>query len=208
MIAGSLKRAPRWVQHLQMEWLFRMAQEPWRLLPRYVNDAVALLRHLPMVLAVSRMQPMETAPGRLRVSLQGSVGGEFRIVATPSTLTGEHCAALVREANGAAEAAQTFIVDMSATTRVEADGLGCLLQARRVTLAAGGWIWLAGMSNPVRRVLQYSAMSDLFRLAMSTAEAIDFTSGDSSEVGWSTRPMPRPQKVQHAPRAAADVVKV
>ena len=42
MIAGSLRRAPKWVQTLHLEWAFRMAQEPRRLLPRYTRDAVAL----------------------------------------------------------------------------------------------------------------------------------------------------------------------
>ena len=41
MIGGSLKRAPKWIQRMQLEWLFRMAQEPFRLLPRYARDAAA-----------------------------------------------------------------------------------------------------------------------------------------------------------------------
>ena len=64
MIAGTLKRAPRWIQKMQMEWFFRLAQEPFRLMPRYVGDANALLRHLPVLLAVSRMQPQKNTPGR------------------------------------------------------------------------------------------------------------------------------------------------
>jgi N-acetylglucosaminyldiphosphoundecaprenol N-acetyl-beta-D-mannosaminyltransferase len=113
----------------------------------------------------------------------------------------------VREAHAAADAAQTLIVDMSATTRVEADGLGSLLQARRVILAAGSWIWLAGMSNPVRRVLQYSAISDLFRLTPTIAEAIDFTNGSSGAMGWRAPVVSRARKVQHASHPSADVVK-
>ncbi len=29
-LAGEKKRAPRWVRRIGMEWLFRLAQEPWR----------------------------------------------------------------------------------------------------------------------------------------------------------------------------------
>jgi N-acetylglucosaminyldiphosphoundecaprenol N-acetyl-beta-D-mannosaminyltransferase len=202
MIAGSLKRAPRWVQRLQLEWLFRMAQEPLRLLPRYAGDALALLRHLPMVLAVSRLQPLDATPGKLKVAVQGNV----RIVSTPTTLTGDHCAALVEEAAAAAGVSQELVIDMSATTRVEADGLGCLLQARRVTLAAGVWIWLAGMSTPVRRVLQFSAMADLFHVAPTIAEAVRFAS--CQEVG-SDRKSGTPSKVskvQHGTRSAVSAV--
>ena len=171
MIGGNLKRAPKWVQRLQMEWFFRLAQEPFRLLPRYVGDAVALLMHLPMGLAANRLQPEERRHGRLRVEVEGSV----RVIATPAKLSGDVCGWLAREAKSAVIAGQTMVVDMSVTVRVEADGLGGLLEARRILLNEGLWIWLAGMSNPVRRVLQFSAMSDLFRIATTPAEAIRFT---------------------------------
>ena len=35
-IAGSVKRAPRWMQRLGMEWIYRIKQEPRRLWRRYV----------------------------------------------------------------------------------------------------------------------------------------------------------------------------
>ena len=172
MIAGSLKRAPKWIQMLQMEWCFRMAQEPLRLLPRYARDASALLLHLPLGLAVNRMQPEERRQGRLKVEVQGTI----RVIEAPMKLSGDACGWLAREAKSAVVAGQTMVVDMSATIRVEADGLGGLLEARRILLGEGLWIWLAGMSNPVRRVLQFSAMADLFRIAATPAEAIYFTS--------------------------------
>ena len=36
VLAGQRLRAPRWVQRVGMEWLFRMVQEPRRLFSRYV----------------------------------------------------------------------------------------------------------------------------------------------------------------------------
>lgn len=39
-LAGTVKRAPRWMQVIGMEWLFRLAQEPRRLLKRYTTDFV------------------------------------------------------------------------------------------------------------------------------------------------------------------------
>lgn len=175
MIAGSLKRAPKWVQKLQLEWAFRMVQEPRRLLPRYAKDAAALIVHLPLGLAANRLQPEERRQGRLKVDVQGSV----RVIATPAKLSGDSCVWLAREAKSAAAAGQAMVIDLSQTIRVEADGLGGLLEARRILLAHGLWIWLAGMSNPVRRVLQFSAMADLFRIAVTPTEAIHFTSSSN-----------------------------
>ena len=33
--AGNIQRAPRWMQRCSLEWLYRLMQDPVRLLPRY-----------------------------------------------------------------------------------------------------------------------------------------------------------------------------
>ena len=37
-LAGSVRRAPRWMQRIGAEWIFRLAQEPKRLFKRYAVD--------------------------------------------------------------------------------------------------------------------------------------------------------------------------
>ncbi len=41
--AGTVKRAPKWMQELCLEWLYRILQDPKRLIPRYVNTNLAFL---------------------------------------------------------------------------------------------------------------------------------------------------------------------
>ncbi|MFO0907057.1 MAG: WecB/TagA/CpsF family glycosyltransferase [Isosphaeraceae bacterium] len=43
-VAGRFRRAPRWVQALSLEWLYRALQEPKRLIPRYLGNAQFLAR--------------------------------------------------------------------------------------------------------------------------------------------------------------------
>ncbi|QXI26268.1 WecB/TagA/CpsF family glycosyltransferase [Pseudomonas vanderleydeniana] len=51
VLSGQLPRAPRWVQRIAMEWLFRLLLEPRRLLWRYVySNSIYLL-----LLAATRM---------------------------------------------------------------------------------------------------------------------------------------------------------
>jgi N-acetylglucosaminyldiphosphoundecaprenol N-acetyl-beta-D-mannosaminyltransferase len=135
-------------------------------------DMACMLARLPLAMLANHLQPDERIQGRLKVEVQGTV----RIVGTPAKVSGEICRSLIAEARAASAAGQTMVVDMSSTIRIEADGLGGLLEVRRILLSEGLWIWLAGMSNPVRRVLQFADMSDLFRIAASTSEAIRFTS--------------------------------
>jgi 1,2-diacylglycerol 3-beta-glucosyltransferase len=43
LIAGRSRRAPRWMQNIGLEWAYRAAREPRRLLGRYMRDAVWLV---------------------------------------------------------------------------------------------------------------------------------------------------------------------
>ncbi len=43
LIAGRSRRAPRWMQQTGLEWAYRAAREPRRLLGRYMTDALWLL---------------------------------------------------------------------------------------------------------------------------------------------------------------------
>lgn len=41
--AGNVKRAPKWMSDVGLEWLFRITQDPGRLIKRYWNDAVKII---------------------------------------------------------------------------------------------------------------------------------------------------------------------
>lgn len=41
--AGNVKRAPKWMADHGMEWLFRISQDPQRMIKRYWNDAVEII---------------------------------------------------------------------------------------------------------------------------------------------------------------------
>lgn len=41
--AGNVKRAPKWMSDHGLEWLFRITQDPKRLIKRYWNDAVKII---------------------------------------------------------------------------------------------------------------------------------------------------------------------
>ena len=59
LLAGVVSRAPSWMQHSGLEWLFRLAQEPARLWRRYILDDVPVLLWL---LRQSLGRPNRPAP--------------------------------------------------------------------------------------------------------------------------------------------------
>ena len=90
----------------------------------------------------------------------------------PEILTGDDCLSLIATASTAARLGQILILDMSLTTRLEADGVGTLIEARRIMMVAQKPVWLTAISQPVRNVLVSSALFDLFRTAETSQEAI------------------------------------
>ncbi|EUJ18729.1 UDP-N-acetyl-D-mannosamine transferase [Listeria grandensis FSL F6-0971] len=46
VIAGELKRAPMWMQNVNLEWLYQMIQEPKRLAKRYIIGNTVFLGHI------------------------------------------------------------------------------------------------------------------------------------------------------------------
>ena len=42
--AGIQKRAPKWVNHIGMEWLYRLAHDPKRMFKRYIIDDMKIFK--------------------------------------------------------------------------------------------------------------------------------------------------------------------
>ena len=70
-LTGRERRAPRWVQRLSLEWLYRLAHDPRRLARRYLIRGpriFALLRRTPVVL---RSRPPAGAPADGQAGARG-----------------------------------------------------------------------------------------------------------------------------------------
>ncbi|WP_435022690.1 WecB/TagA/CpsF family glycosyltransferase (plasmid) [Tundrisphaera sp. TA3] len=61
-VAGRVRRAPRIYQKIGMEWAYRMAQEPGRLVPRYSRNILFILRSIARDLTGRGGQPEQAAP--------------------------------------------------------------------------------------------------------------------------------------------------
>lgn len=87
-VAGRVKRAPRWVQRVGLEWLHRLMQEPSRLARRYLADGLPYAAVLIAgaarerimgsgeLRAAERAAPAATSPARRHVSSAAAVRGE------------------------------------------------------------------------------------------------------------------------------------
>lgn len=75
-IAGTVKRAPMWMQKLCLEWVFRIMQSPGKMIPRYLNTNFAFLYYVHQESKELRRK----AKANRKEGRNGSVGGAGSMV--------------------------------------------------------------------------------------------------------------------------------
>ena len=88
--AGTIKRAPKWMQEVCMEWLYRIGQDPKRLLWRYLDTNFSFLYYL----------IKERIAGDRGMKGQGGESGRCRAEATSPAGDGQSKTAVFRNKKG------------------------------------------------------------------------------------------------------------
>jgi N-acetylglucosaminyldiphosphoundecaprenol N-acetyl-beta-D-mannosaminyltransferase len=190
IISGRLRRAPFWMRASGLEWAFRCAQEPARLFPRYVKDAASLLRHLPLELLANAVQPRGYSCGEISTYFRDNTC----ILGTPASLDGDSCQELIKKIETAIGAGISPIVDLSATRHLGAQGLGALLEVRRVIRVYGKPVLFTGMDRSIQRVCRLASIQDMIPTVSVPPEVIGV---DDWNQGW---PPPLPQSFRKTPQ--------
>ena len=170
MISGAVLRAPRLVQALRLEWIYRMAQEPARLLPRYWKDFNALWRYFPKELLAHYVQREQSTPGM--VELRRDHG--HCVVAVRGNFTGDICGEIRDVISEAIRRCDAVTLDLGETSRMHPDGLGCLLELRRGLARHGLLLAIINVSPAVQRVIDSASLPHLLHteaVEASLAEA-------------------------------------
>lgn len=133
-IAGKTQRAPRWMQSTGTEWIFRLLQEPGRLLRRYSWDfcflVAALARHL-------------------------SMGGSS--VCAVDALTSKSAWSLT-------ESAETLTADLSGISSLDLWQFGSLLRLYYAAQSSGRELTLLNPSDAVRELLRLSRVDRVIKV--------------------------------------------
>ena len=166
-MAGAVSRAPKWMQHSGLEWAYRMAQEPKRLMQRYLGDAIGVARHLPSQVMANMMQPRHKTQSGLFSDREGntfilSVYGDF---------TGEILSEFNALSQEAMRSGMNLVLNLAQTSYLGPDALGSL-----VTLSSQRreyqHLWLAELPTHLLRVLHTSRLGKLFMTTTSVNDAL------------------------------------
>jgi N-acetylglucosaminyldiphosphoundecaprenol N-acetyl-beta-D-mannosaminyltransferase len=155
-LAGTVKRAPRTVQRLGLEWLWRIKEEPklWR---RYWADARTLLRVL-----LFRVLPLTVkalwrriAGGTHQLGVKILHSHEAVTVAFAGDATAAHIdLAISRLRDALATGKPVIAIDLSETSAIDARFLGLILMMRKCVYRQGATFTLVGVSSYARQMLR------------------------------------------------------
>ena len=167
-LAGAVKRAPEWMQHTGLEWLYRVAQEPHRLARRYMKNAFGLAMHLPMELATVAAQVKQYSLPQLIVEDTGTV----RVMRVTGNFTGPLTKRFAEETQLALASGANIVLDLTGSTYVGSDALGLLIRIAARFRYCRRELWLTGLKPLVIRALRTSRSGAAIRTAPKVADAI------------------------------------
>jgi N-acetylglucosaminyldiphosphoundecaprenol N-acetyl-beta-D-mannosaminyltransferase len=167
-LSGKVRRAPVWMQHSGMEWLFRTIQEPSRLAKRYASNAAGLLRYLPLQLLAIAVQ----AKRRSHVQITKETVGPAKVLRIDGDFTGALLPRFEAEVRGAIISGSHVVLDMSRTAYIGADALGTLIHLLSVARRWKRELWLAGLDPLLIWVIRSAQLGTSFRIAPQVAEAL------------------------------------
>ena len=159
--AGTLRRAPRYLQAWGLEWLWRIKEEPylWR---RYWSDGCVLMallmkRILPLAIA-TYLRPASRCED-LAISTEQS--SDTFIIRLSGSATERHVDKAISCFRSAVASRNEITIDLSDTSTMDARFLGLLLILRKQLKRQHGRLTFIGASRRVAKLFRYNELSFL-----------------------------------------------
>jgi len=168
-LAGAQKRAPRFVQKLALEWLWRMFSDPRRLFGRYFANISFLCTVIFRLLFLRYMPVFDGGRGKARLELEqlASLNAK-RMVFQPDSDTGQieyfrlECAAEARK--------RMLVIDLCECKWLNSGDLGVLLALSRYCRSAGRRMYLFAPHLRVARLLRFVRLNRYIKVSETPAE--------------------------------------
>lgn len=173
-LAGKVSRAPGWIGKLGLEWIYRLLQEPGRLIGRYRKDIIFLItQSLRESRAIGEAGKAKNASGE---ESTGEVhAGEVESIRWQGALTGERS-----EFFPLPKLDRPFLIDLSAVTSVDSRGLGKMLGVVRHAWAKEIAGCFVAPSRAVQLVVDATKLSRILPMATTVAEARQLLDRDAA----------------------------
>jgi N-acetylglucosaminyldiphosphoundecaprenol N-acetyl-beta-D-mannosaminyltransferase len=174
-IAGSMRRAPDWMQRLGLEWLYRLLQEPRRLWRRYVIDlfGFSLFFARQWWAMRGRRPPAALLPFSALVLLDQGQGEQVALVSVEGHLDVQYNEHFKQLCGQALAATPHVVVNMERARFLDSSIVGTLVALAKQADEAGGELRLAAVPENVRRTLNMLRLERFFIIDESVDQALE-----------------------------------
>jgi N-acetylglucosaminyldiphosphoundecaprenol N-acetyl-beta-D-mannosaminyltransferase len=159
-LAGQVRRAPVWMRHGGVEWIYRMAQEPRRLAGRYMKDlrifGSAIFRQW---WRLGRQKP-RFKPG---LSSSGGSHDDLRLLKLPARL--DMAAVSSFEHSEIPADGKHCLLDLSSVSFIDSTGIGFLIHLQKRLRASGALLVLLNPHKSALRALKLMRLDPFFTTA-------------------------------------------
>lgn len=180
MIAGTTRRAPLWMQHSGLEWVYRLAQEPRRLFKRYLHDCAYFSYFFARQwwamrkggAAPRRLDDVGGAPAVDEPAARGTLP----VIAVRGRLDATSSHAFLQRALATLAHEASLVVNLAATEFVDSTGMGALVAIANHARTAGGSLYLVEVPNVIADLLALMRLEHFFEI-LPDSQAAERRSG-------------------------------
>lgn len=171
-LAGTVRRAPVWMRRTGLEWFFRMAQEPRRMVRRYATDFWVFGRGI--LRQWWRFRTVRSAARKVNeVTAQSSRSGAMEVVRFPARLDAATVQQHAELWPRLLEQQAHLLLELTDVTFIDSTGMGLLVRLQKQLRAAGRQLVLVAPPRAVVAALKLMGFADFFPVAPDLAAARD-----------------------------------
>ena len=167
-IVGSVVRAPEWMQKSGTEWLFRITQDPKRLIKRYLIGFFklgfmlwpALLHYRYQALRYNRSHRSQPDPQTAELK---AVSGDMKVINFPTRVDAPFVKQHGGEMENAIGQAAFMALDFSRTNFIDSSGLGLIVKLWKRGPETKTGIYFTGIHGAVVHFFKLTRLWDLFQ---------------------------------------------
>jgi N-acetylglucosaminyldiphosphoundecaprenol N-acetyl-beta-D-mannosaminyltransferase len=167
-IAGTTLRAPSWMQHAGLEWLYRLTQEPRRLWRRYVTDLINFAYFFGRQWWRLRARRSDGAP---LATTRGDMIRDMAVISVSGRLDASTQSTLAAEAERALEITPDLAIDLRDATLIDSAGIGALVALAKQARDQGGDLFLLAVPRPIEETLRLIKLDTFFQILPSSRHA-------------------------------------
>lgn len=168
-IIGSVKRAPKWAQQLNLEWLYRITQDPGRLWRRYAlgmfklsaMTAPLLYYRVKQELLFRLPKPAEVIEPRWKF-IWSSRDQSLSLLQLPRVITEDYLAIVLRTLEQPSSGFAMRLLDLSEVQHVHFTAHYAFFRLARLLQGGRNDISILGMRKSLQRELAASRILDMF----------------------------------------------